>query len=246
MMRKSIDQDLLELNLKIKIMWVFAIRIAFILSLATVISCTGVFFDQPQPTDSQNLRYVPKEIQGTWKHTRVNYEESIIIDKTSYHRISIEKYSIAIADLDTLETFKIADGKIYFLKGNINIGFPFKILNDTIHFSERYEDALILSDSVLLRPAKNCLIGNLRKKNWWEIIFIQKTKKGEIRICYPNVDNLLKMRSKYNITVLDSTKKDSMFFHVNLKSKNIEKLLRKDGSIIINNLNPDSTFSEPS
>lgn len=218
---------------------------ACILSLIFLFSCTTVFFDQPQPTDTENLNYVPKEIQGTWRYFKTNYEASIIIDKTSYHRVDIKRYNIALADIDSMNIFKISGGKIYFLKGDSNIGFPFKIMNDTINFSERTEESITLSDSVLLRQANNCLILNRRKDNWWEIFFIQKTKKGEIYISYPIVDDLLKMKTKYNIAILDSTKKDTIFLHVNLKSKNIEKLIGKDGNGIIYNLYPDSTFSDP-
>jgi hypothetical protein len=150
----------------------FGIMAACILSLILLFSCTAVFFDQPQPTDTENLNYVPKEIQGTWRYFKTNYEASIIIDKTSYHRVDIKRYNIALADIDSMKIFKISDGKIYFLKGDSNIGFPFKTLNDTIHFSERTEESITLSDSVLLRQAKNCLIVNRRKDSWWEIIFI--------------------------------------------------------------------------
>jgi hypothetical protein len=222
----------------------FVIKIILMFSLALIISCSSVFFDNPQPTDSRNLKYVPKEIQGTWKKISKDYEESITIEKTAYHKVDINKNRLSKAKADTSKNYKIENGKIYLLKDDINIGYPYKLLNDTIYYSQRSEESLVLSDSVLLRSAKNCYVLNLKKKNWWEIVFIQKMQSGEIQICYPIVEDIIKMGSQYNIVVMDSTKKDSTFFHASLKSNNIQNLINKNGDGILYVLKPDSTFDD--
>jgi hypothetical protein len=100
----------------------------------------------------------------------------------------------------------------------------------------------VLSDSVLLRRAKNCYVLNTRKNNWWEIFFIRRNKNGEISISYPVSADLIELKSKFNLRVLDSTREDTVRFHADFKSGNIEKILNKDGEGLIWTLNPDSTF----
>ncbi len=36
------------------------------LLLAFLTSCTNVYFDQPQPKNGENLKFVPKELRGKW------------------------------------------------------------------------------------------------------------------------------------------------------------------------------------
>ena len=107
---------------------------------------------------------------------------------------------------------------------------------------EHSEETYVLSDSVLLRRAKHCYVLNMKKKNWWEILFIQKSKNGEIYISYPISSELIDMKSKYNLMVLDSTRQDTVRFHADFKSGNIEKILNKDGEGMIWTLNPGFNF----
>jgi hypothetical protein len=70
------------------------IRITFLISLVINSSCSTVFFDTPQPTDSKNMNHIPKSIQGTWKKSGKNYVETLTIDKNSYHKMADEKLGI--------------------------------------------------------------------------------------------------------------------------------------------------------
>jgi hypothetical protein len=97
-----------------------------------------------------------------------------------------------------------------------------------------------LSDSVLLRKADGCYVVNLKCKKWWEIVFIQKSEVGDILIVYPVPEDLLKLKTEYNLTVMDSTKKDSIYFHADFKSKNIRNIINKEATIYT--LFADSTF----
>lgn len=209
--------------------------------LTTFMSCTSVFFDHPQPVDSGNLESVPEEIRGNWTKSSKYEEESITIDQSSFKKITTSTNHIHKSNADT-GYFRIADGKIYLLSENFSKGNPYKLLNDTIYYTQHSEETYVLSDSVLLRRAKNCYVLNMKKKTWWELVFIHKTKTGEINICYPISNELLEMKSKYNLMVVDSTREDSILFHADFKSRNIEKILNKDGEGLIWTLNPDSTF----
>jgi hypothetical protein len=218
-------------------------RTLLLMLLPVTMSCNSVFFDNPQPSNSKNLKHVPKEIQGTWRNISKDYEESIIIDRTSFHKTTIKNNHLAKARIEASEKYKIAEGKIFLASDNFKTGYPYKLLNDTVYFTERNEEqAFVLSDSVLLRSAKNCYVVNLKNRNWWELVFIQKIKNGEIKISYPLGEDLLELRSKYNIAVLDSTKKDSIFFHADFKSRNIEGIINKYDEGTLYFLKPDSTF----
>jgi hypothetical protein len=219
------------------------IRTLLLMLLPLTISCNTIFFDTPQPADSENLKSVPKEIQGRWRNRTKTFEESIVIDGTSFHKTTIKNAHIAKKKIETSENIKISEGKIYFASDNFKTGYPYKLINDTVTFTELNEEqAFVLSDSVLIRSAKNCYVVNLKNRNWWEIVFIQKMKSGEIKISYPVGEDLLELKSKYNIAVLDSNKKDSIFFHADFKSRNIKGIINKKDEGTLYFLKPDSTF----
>jgi len=222
-----------------------AIRFTSLLILALTVSCSTVFFDNPQPADSRNMKSVPKQIQGTWKNISKDYEESITIDKTSYTKVTRENNRVPKARAETSKKYKIEDGKIFLTDEDIKTGYPYELRNDTIYFWQRNEELIVISDSVLLRQAKDCWVLNLKKKNWWEVIFIQKMKDGEILISYPVPDSFMLMKDQFNISILDSTRKDTTFYHAEFKSKGIAKVIPADGSSALYILKPDSTFTSP-
>jgi hypothetical protein len=222
-----------------------AIRLILLLLLGLSVSCSTVFFDHPQPTDSRNMKSVPGKIQGTWKNVKKDHVESITISKTSYTKITIEKNRIPKALAETSKKYKIENDNIYLTPDDSETGYPYEIIHDTIYFEQRSKEEIVLSDSVLLRAAKNCYILNLKKQNWWEIVFIQKMKNGEIQISYPLPDTFMSLKDQFNITVLDSTRKDTTYFHADFKSKGIEKVIPADGSGMLYLLKPDSTFTTP-
>jgi hypothetical protein len=221
------------------------IRVAILISLIVSSSCSTVFFDKPQPTDAGNMNHVPKAIQGKWMKSGKNYEETLTIDRNSYHKIAVGKRGIPKSKIDGSKSYRMASGKIYTAEQDFKTGYPYELLNDTIFFSERNEEEIVLSDSVLLRSAKNCYILNLKRGNWWEIVFIQKMKNGEIRISYPVSEELLDMKKEFNIVLLDSTRKDSTYFHADFKSRNIDGIIPENDNWILYILKPDSTFEAP-
>jgi hypothetical protein len=220
------------------------IRYTFLLILALTVSCSTVFFDQPQPTDSRNMKSVPAKIQGIWKNTGKDYEESIKIDKTSYTKVSLKKNRVPKVTAGTSDKYKIENGKIFLTDEDSKTGYSYEIMNDTICFDQlSVDESIVLSDSVLLRSARECYVLNLKKGKWWEIVFIQKMKNGEIMVSYPVPDNFMVMKERFNISVLDSTRRDTTFYHAEFKSREIEKVIPPDDSGMLYLLKPDSTFA---
>jgi hypothetical protein len=222
-------------------------RVHFLLFIFTLVSCTSVYFDQPQPVDSKNLKGIPKEIQGKWDHG--SYKAGIIIDGSACHFINYEERVFPKSEIGTSGEYKIINDRIFSVESNYNTGFPYEMLNDTIYFTERTEEIIELSDSALLRPAKNCYVFNFRKGDWWEICIIQKARNGEISIYYPSEDKLLKIKPTADFQLIKSTRKDTasfsgdkLYFHAELKSQHIAKMLidRKEKPLYL--LKPDSSF----
>jgi hypothetical protein len=223
------------------------IRVSLMLSLSVLVSCGTVYFDNPQPVNSKNLRSIPKEIQGTWK-TRNRYpdavtfnEDAISIDKHSFRKYSTVYYTIARTEIDNSPIYKLNEGKIFITRNGKSHSYPYILVNDSIHYSNReVEMRYELSETVLLRKAKGCYVVNLKYKEWWEVVFIQKSEEGDILIIYPVGEDLLKIAPDYNLMVMDSTKRDSIFFHADFKSESIRNIINKEATIYT--LFADSTF----
>jgi hypothetical protein len=229
-----------------KNLYTSGIKIISLLLLLLGNGCSTVFFDHPQPTDSRNLKNVPKSIRGTWKQFNRDGTRTFTIDKNSYHKIAIQNRVIPRSKADSSKKYKTADGRIYLESKDPVVSYPYILSNDSIYFKEiEEEEAIILSDSALLRSATNCWVLNLRRDSWWELVFIQKMKDGEIRISYPVSENLLSQKRQFNIEVLDSTRKDSIYFHADFRSRNIADVIPEGDDGVLYVLKPDSTFIEP-
>ena len=208
-------------------------------------ACSTVFFDTPEPQNSRNLDNVPEKLQGTWKNRKGTCEEKIIINNKSYRRTSVEKYAVSRVRIDTSKGFRISGNKIYLAGGDFSKGYPFIEKNDSLFFNVWSDESFSLSDSVLLRPARDCYVLNIRRKDWWEIVFIQKNRNREIVISYPFNYDVVEMKSLCNVSVLDSTRRDSTYFHAEFTTRNIGKVIPKAGGGVIYVLKPDSTFETP-
>ncbi len=218
---------------------------AAILIAGLYFSCSSVFFDAPQPVDAKNLDVVPLKFRGSWKNQGKACEEIMSINSHSYHKTLIEKNKLLKAKIDTSSRYRINGGKIYLDRENFAIGHPFIERDDSVFFDIISEESLVLSDSVLLRKARGCYILNIRKNNWWEIVFLRKSSSGEIQISYPVNYDVARMKSQTNVTVIDSTREDSTYFHAEFKSKSIGKVIPKESEGMIYLLKPDSTFETP-
>ena len=144
---------------------IYVMRIIFLSSLIASISCSTVFFDHPQTADSKNMNKVPKTLRGNWKNISKNHEEIFAIDKNSYHKMAVERYSVPKSKIDASKKYRLSDGKIYITDQDPETGYQYELLHDTIYFSQHDEEELVLSDSVLLRSAKNCYVLNLKHSN---------------------------------------------------------------------------------
>lgn len=137
----------------------------------------------------------------------------------------------------------------------ISDGIPFTLTNDTLLFYERKEYVISISDSAFFRPAKNCFVFNRKINGCWEVFVLKKMKNKEIHICMPFIKNKWLLQSKHNLEIIDSTRRDYVLVHAELKSNKMGERINYDYStnnsfLKKNNvklfiLKPDSTFYNP-
>ena len=119
------------------------------------------------------------------------------------------------------------------------------------HNSERWEYGASLSDTLLIRKARNGYVMNLKRGDWWEIVYVHKNKNGEIRIYYPSYEQMQALKDEVGYDSLaqkndkarDITSSDSLYFHAEWTAKDIEKLFLQDSLVLpLYILQPDSIF----
>ena len=216
-----------------------------LLLAALITSCSSVFFDSPQPAERKNLSQVPGKLRGTWKSTSRNGGQEITIDRNSYRNTSVERCRVSKAKAEAPGKYRIEGKMIYVTDEDPSKGYPFSEIDDSLLFEKQYQELLVLSDSILLRKAKKCWVVNLKRGDWWEIVFIQKRKDGEIWISYPFNYDVAELKSAGKVAVLDQTREDSTYFHAQLGPGDIAKIIPKGGGGVLYVLKPDSTFEVP-
>lgn len=224
---------------------------AFILLLTIVCSCSNAYFDQPQPVNARNLKKIPKELRGIWTGSDDSKIcDSIIIDKTSYIHIQHYDEIISKTEMETSQEYKIVNDKIHYKNKDddemYKNGFDYIFKNDTFFMKGRYIlYDFCLSDSVILRKAKETYVCSIKKGNWWELYLIQKVKNGEIKISYPEGKELKENLKKYGINLIDSVtvKSENIpCFHATLNADFFEKNKNDNVFSLYNTLYPNSTF----
>ncbi len=216
--------------------------VCLFLLLMIAASCTVIYFDQPQPVDARNLRNVPRLLRGQWTKTSESDSSTILISKKGYSFREVSHYKMPLRNIESSVKYKLLDGKIYNLEEER--GFPYRVKNDTVWFSEYSEETIILSDSALLRKGKDCYLLNLKKELGWEIFIIRKGTGGKFYMDYPLASDLYNLLYRYPVSVLDSTREDTLVFQARLKAKDITELINADGSGTIWELRPDGTFTD--
>jgi len=207
-------------------------------------SCTVIYFDQPQPVDARNLRKVPKALRGMWVKVSESDSSIIQIDKTKYSFREVSYYRMPLSSIESSAKYKLLDGKVFNFEEDAHRGYPYQLSNDTVFFSEFSEGIITLSDSALLRKGKGCYLLNLKNELGWEIYMLRRGTGGKIYMDYPIKSDLFNLLHRYPVSVLDSTREDTIVFQARLKSRDIRVLINSEGGGTIWELRPDGTFTD--
>jgi hypothetical protein len=117
-------------------------------------------------------------------------------------------------------------------------------VGDTIYFREDFGQTITLSDSALLRKAKGCYLLNVRKELGWEVFIIRKGEDGTLYMDYPLAEDLFNLAYRYPVSVLDSTREDTILFRARLIARDIPALINTEGSGTLWELKKDGTFTD--
>ncbi|MCY2686011.1 hypothetical protein [Salinimicrobium sp. TH3] len=167
--------------MKLKPLFIFSL-------LLLMVSCSGVYVSDPLPVDSKNIYSFPAKYRGVW----VIEEDTIIIKKDIIRSLEAEKSKLSTKELDS--SYIIKDNKIYLIgdpKKEISRGFPFKVIEDTIYFLEKYVMEYPLGTNTFLRKIKNDHIVNIKEQNqWWSTVYLKKDSHGTIHFCLLDIEKL--------------------------------------------------------
>ncbi|WP_157515072.1 hypothetical protein [Gaetbulibacter saemankumensis] len=200
----------------------------------SVISCTSVYFNQPQPIDSKNLNRIPKKFRGTW----VQKNDTIIIGKRFYQKTGWYFNTISKVEIDTNKSLQIRGQRIYDLEEPSSKGFEFTAVNDSliIRHAERFK--FTLGDSAQLRSvSKKYSIINLKKDSiWWDVFLIERKDNGEIIVKNTKKDELKILEALLNTNEIEIAAKDKKTtlesrknWNVGLTSKQMIKFINMGG-----------------
>lgn len=207
-------------------------------------SCTVVYFDQPQPVDARNLKKVPKAIQGKWIKTTETDTSTIEFGKTTYRFSEVNHESVALSHVESWKKYKMKDGLIYNMFEDSTRGFPYRQSGDTVYFREHFENVITLSDSALLRKGKGSYLLNVRTALGWEVFLIRRSDDGSLLADYLLAEDLFNLEHRYPVSVLDSTREDTILFRARLRSGDIPALINIEGKGTLWKLGKDGRFTD--
>jgi hypothetical protein len=156
------------------------IKIYFPLFLLLFIlqECIVPQFAEPQPAGIKNKSGFPPHLWGKFNATLLNINASednysnIFIDSTHLHLYEIKKVKAALSDVKADTTIKLIDGYVYAEDdGKIKIN-PYKLVNDTIYYTDSNKVELSLSGNCILREWKGHYFLNNQRGNNWDVLMM--------------------------------------------------------------------------
>ncbi|MCP4120366.1 MAG: hypothetical protein GY751_01285 [Bacteroidetes bacterium] len=163
------------------------LTVCLILSLL-ITSCVSIYFNQPQPVETKNLKKAPKSIRGVW----LDELDTTVIDKKTYYHVEWYLDTISKTTVDTTTSLEIRNNMIYDIEDDPLTGYAFTDYGDRIIIKVPDRMEFTLSDSSILRMVSRSYYSfNARKDMiWWEVFLVQKMEDGSINIRYPSSNEL--------------------------------------------------------
>lgn len=220
-----------------------------VLIISGISSCQFVFFDQPQPVGGKNMKKIPEEFRGVWSNIE-DLKDTILISESSYTMITYNERVIKLDEEDTMSSYIIINDKI-FINQDMTKGYTFNARDSFLYYLERNEYVFTLSDTALLRKANNGYLMNMKRGEWWEVVYVFKNTQGEILIFYPNYERMQELKDEIEYDLIaqlndkarDITSNDTVIIHTAWKAKDIEILFPLDSlGLPLYILQPDSLF----
>jgi hypothetical protein len=114
----------------------------FLILTFTFQRCIVPQFAESQPAGVKNKSYFPSNLWGRYNVTLLNMsaqpdnQSSIIIDSTSLNLYETKKIKVSLSDVKADSNVMLLDGYIYIQeKSETNVN-PYKLINDTIYYTD--------------------------------------------------------------------------------------------------------------
>jgi hypothetical protein len=144
--------------------------------------CIVPQFAEPQPAGIKNKSSFPSHLWGKFNTSLLNINASedsysnIFIDSTYLRLYEVTKVKAALSDVKADTTIKLIDGYVYAEdNGKIKIN-PYKLMNDTIYYTDSNKVELNLSGNCILREWKGHYFLNKQRGNNWDVLMMDAQK----------------------------------------------------------------------
>ncbi|MDB5257351.1 MAG: hypothetical protein JWM14_2046 [Chitinophagaceae bacterium] len=197
--------------------------IIFIILLINLFACEPpVTFDEPQPSNTDNLSTFPKRLKG--QYLSADGESTLIIDDKFITRIYDYDYRFHRKDIDTFS--RISGDTIIDI--NTNEKAVVKFDGDTVINHIHYSDTtFILNYDNVVRKFKGCYFLNIRydKESW----IVQKLQLSHGKLTLSGISTKAEIDNL--ITITESPQDTIAPFKFKPTKKQFKKFLNNDGFV---------------
>jgi hypothetical protein len=160
----------------------------FLILIFAVQGCIVPQFAEPQPTGVKSKNYFPSKIWGRYNVTLLNMsaqpdnQSSVIIDSARLNLYEVKNVKVSLSDVKADSNTMLIDGYIYIQeKSETNVN-PYKLINDTIYYTDSNTVELSLAGNCVFKEWKNHYFINRKREKNWDVLLMDKQKDNSYTI----------------------------------------------------------------
>jgi hypothetical protein len=160
----------------------------FFILICSFQGCIVPQFLEPQPAGVKDKKYFPEKLRGRYSVTLLNMiaqpgnQSSITIDSTRLNLYEVKKVKSALSDVKADTGIMLLDGYIYLLERAEAKAVPYKLINDTIYYTDSSRVELNLSGNCIFREWKGHYFLNRKREKYWDVLLIDHQKDNSYAI----------------------------------------------------------------
>lgn len=164
------------------------IHFSFFILIATLQSCIVPQFAEPQPAGIKNKTSFPEKLLGKYNVKLLNIsaqpdnQSSVIIDSTHFNLYEVNKIKISLAEARADSNTMLIDGYIYIKEKSETKVNPYKLINDTIYFTDSNTVTLSLADNCILKEWDGHYFLNRKREKYWDVLLMDQQKDNSYTI----------------------------------------------------------------
>jgi hypothetical protein len=159
----------------------------FILSFALQ-SCIVPQFTEPQPAGVKSKNCFPPKLWGRYNVNLLNVtaqadnQSSIIIDSIHLNLYEVSKVKASLSDVKADSNIMLIDGYIYIKEKSETKVNPYKLINDTIYYTDSNTVELNLAGNCILKEWKGHYFLNRKREKYWDVLLMDQQKDNSYAI----------------------------------------------------------------